>query len=170
MTTIQDITPIFKTRLQTLRQLLLSAQKQKDAAMPELMASRIIEDMHPLTTQVAFACNQSNHFAQWCLNKDILMLESPENVEAALATIDHSLSMLAELDTTPDLVLKDHKDIALPNNMNLSLSGVQYVHDWLMPNFYFHLVTAYNILRMQGVNIGKRDYMMHLASHFQSKP
>mgnify|MGYP000253489506 CR=1 FL=1 len=170
MTTVKDITPIFKTRLQTLRQLLLAAQKQKESTLSELMASRIIEDMHPLTTQVAFACNQANHFAQWCLDKDITMLESPADFTQALATLEQSLSLLTELEKTPELALKDHKDIALPNNMHLSLSGVQYVQDWLMPNFYFHLVTAYNILRMQGVNIGKRDYMMHLAGHIQHTP
>jgi uncharacterized protein len=170
MTTIQDITPIFETRLQTLRQLLLSAQKQKEAAMAEIMTARIIEDMHPLATQVAFACNQPNHFVQWCLDKEVVYLESPANLEEALETIDRSLALLTQLDNAPDLVLKAHKEIALPDNMRLSLSGTSYIRDFLMPNFYFHLVTAYNILRMQGINIGKQDYMRHLASHIQQKP
>jgi len=42
-------------------------------------------------------------------------------------------------------------------------SGSAYVNDFLMPNFYFHMVTAYDILRMAGVPIGKKDYMMHLV-------
>lgn len=45
---------------------------------------------------------------------------------------------------------------------NVELTGSVYVNQFLIPNFYFHLVTAYNILRMAGVTIGKKDYMMHL--------
>jgi hypothetical protein len=41
--------------------------------------------------------------------------------------------------------------------------GGDYVNEFLIPNFYFHLVTAYDILRMAGVPIGKRDYMLHLV-------
>ncbi|MEL7010797.1 MAG: DUF1993 family protein, partial [Cyanobacteria bacterium J06588_4] len=41
------------------------------------------------------------------------------------------------------------------------LTGSVYVNEFLIPNFYFHLVTAYDILRMAGVAIGKKDYMMH---------
>ncbi|MEM8614014.1 MAG: DUF1993 family protein, partial [Cyanobacteria bacterium P01_H01_bin.105] len=40
---------------------------------------------------------------------------------------------------------------------------IAYIDDFLIPNFYFHMVTAYDILRMAGVPIGKRDYMMHLV-------
>jgi hypothetical protein len=42
------------------------------------------------------------------------------------------------------------------------MSGIAYVDDFLIPNFYFHMVTAYDMFRMAGVSIGKKDYMMHL--------
>ena len=51
----------------------------------------------------------------------------------------------------------------LGKELYIEMSGSAYVNDFLMPNFYFHLVTAYDILRMAGVPIGKRDYMMHLV-------
>ncbi|WP_258040836.1 DUF1993 domain-containing protein [Pseudanabaena sp. BC1403] len=38
-----------------------------------------------------------------------------------------------------------------------------YVNDLLMPNFYFHITTAYNIMRMSGAPIGKQDFMTHLV-------
>jgi hypothetical protein len=53
--------------------------------------------------------------------------------------------------------------IDLGQGLYLELSGGDYVNEFLMPNFYFHLVTAYDILRMVGVPIGKRDYMLHLV-------
>lgn len=48
-------------------------------------------------------------------------------------------------------------------DLYIEMSGNAYVNDFLIPNFYFHLVTTYDILRMAGVSIGKRDYMMHLV-------
>ncbi|GAP96879.1 hypothetical protein NIES2104_34260 [Leptolyngbya sp. NIES-2104] len=48
-------------------------------------------------------------------------------------------------------------------SLYIEFSGNAYVNEFLIPNFYFHLVTAYDILRMAGLPIGKRDYMMHLV-------
>jgi hypothetical protein len=45
--------------------------------------------------------------------------------------------------------------------------GIDYVDEWLLPNFYFHLFTAYDLLRREGVRIGKADYMAHLGSRIQ---
>jgi len=44
----------------------------------------------------------------------------------------------------------------------LSMTGQDYIDEWLTPNFYFHLVTAYDILRAKGLAIGKADYLSHL--------
>ena len=46
--------------------------------------------------------------------------------------------------------------------LGITLDGAAYVDDWILPNFYFHFVTAYAILRSLGVTIGKADYMAHL--------
>jgi len=44
------------------------------------------------------------------------------------------------------------------------MKGLQFLRDWALPHFYFHVVTAYDILRHNGVYIGKRDYLSHVAS------
>nr|WP_252736588.1 MULTISPECIES: DUF1993 family protein [unclassified Psychrosphaera] len=49
----------------------------------------------------------------------------------------------------------------------MELVGTSYVNDFLVPNLYFHLTTAYNILRLNGVDIGKKDFMINLAPHVQ---
>lgn len=54
-------------------------------------------------------------------------------------------------------------------NMYLEFSGTEYIDDFLIPNLCFHLVTAYDILRMSGVQIGKQEYMSHLASKIQQR-
>ena len=61
-----------------------------------------------------------------------------------------------------DALLDRDKIIRFPH-ASLQLPGLDYVDEWLVPNFYFHLVTAYDILRHHGVDIGKADYMAHLG-------
>lgn len=58
--------------------------------------------------------------------------------------------------------------IDIGNGAYVELPSSNYVDEFLMPNFYFHLVTAYDILRMAGVSIGKQDYMMHLMPFVKS--
>jgi hypothetical protein len=48
----------------------------------------------------------------------------------------------------------------------LSTAGIR---DWALPHFYFHFVTAYDILRHKGVEIGKRDYLRHAGAHIRAK-
>jgi hypothetical protein len=62
-----------------------------------------------------------------------------------------------------DAKLVEVTRIDLGQSLYVELSGNDYVNEFLIPNFYFHMVTAYDILRMAGVPIGKRDYMMHLV-------
>ncbi|MGY0552893.1 DUF1993 family protein [Vreelandella sp. 2A-K22] len=56
----------------------------------------------------------------------------------------------------------EHKHLELGGGIYVDLTGEEYVADFLLPNFYFHLVTTYSILRSVGVPIGKKDYMLHL--------
>lgn len=62
-----------------------------------------------------------------------------------------------------DAKLAEVTRIDLGQSLYVELPGNAYVNEFLIPNFYFHMVTAYDILRMAGVPIGKRDYMMHLV-------
>ena len=49
--------------------------------------------------------------------------------------------------------------ISLPYWEGKSLTAFEYVTEYLLPNFYFHITTAYSILRANGVNVGKNDYI-----------
>ena len=119
--------------------------------------------MFPFGTQVAFTCNQPHNFALWCDDKPANNL-NPEvtSVAQAYEYIANTNKRLLTINIE-DEKLAEITRIDLGENLYIELSGSAYVNEFLIPNFYFHLVTAYDILRMTGVPVGKRDYMMHLV-------
>lgn len=119
--------------------------------------------MLPFGTQVAFTCNQPRNFALWCDDKPADNL-NPEvgSLSQAYEHIANTRQLLSQIQAD-DTKLVEPTRVDLGQSLYLELTGEAYVNDFLMPNFYFHLVTAYDILRMAGVPIGKRDYMLHLV-------
>lgn len=159
---LDSIQALFQSRLATLEHLLKSAQTHFSND-ESFLQKRLAADMFPLGTQIAFTCNQPRNFALWCngkpmsnLDPDVASLAQAyghiANTRELLLTIDVEAAKLAEV-----------VRIDLGQNLYIELSGNAYVNDFLIPNFYFHLVTAYDVLRMAGVPIGKRDYMLHLV-------
>ncbi len=55
----------------------------------------------------------------------------------------------------------------LPNGMILDLTAEQYARDWTLGQFYFHIMTAYSILRSEKVALGKADYVAHLFPYIR---
>lgn len=51
--------------------------------------------------------------------------------------------------------------------MVLKVTAERYARDWALPQFYFHVVTAYAILRAQGIELGKADYAAHMLAHLR---
>lgn len=158
---IGSIQILFQSRLKTLEHLLKSAQAHFNGS--ELfLQERIAADMLPFGTQIAFTCNQPRNFALWCDGKPANNLD-PE-VTSLTQTYNHIANTEGLLSgiNVEDEKLAEITRIDLGQDIYIELSGNAYVNDFLIPNFYFHLVTAYDILRMAGVPIGKQDYMMHL--------
>ena len=56
---------------------------------------------------------------------------------------------------------------ALPIGMTFDLTAEQYARDWALPQFYFHVMTAYAFLRAQGVELGKADYVTHMFAYLR---
>ena len=160
--TINLIKATFQSRLTTLEHLLKSAQTHFNGS-ESFLQERIAADMLPFGTQVAFTCNQPRNFALWCDGKPMDNL-NPEVTSLAQAYehIANTKELLSFINLEDEKLEADTR-IDLGKELYIEMSGSAYVNDFLMPNFYFHLVTAYDILRMAGVPIGKRDYMMHLV-------
>ena len=160
--TIDSITTIFLSRLTTLEHLLKSAQTHFRGS-ESFLQERIIADMLPFGTQIAFTCNQPRNFALWCDGKPMDNLDPDvQSLAKACEHIGNTKGLLSAINVEDEKLLEDTR-VDLGQGLYFEVSGNDYVNDFLMPNFYFHMVTAYDILRMAGVPIGKRDYMMHLV-------
>ncbi len=153
---------IFQSRLTTLEHILKSGQTHFNDD-ESFLQKRIVADMLPFGTQIAFTCNQPRNFALWCADKPMDNLD-PE-VSSLAQAYEHiaNTKQLLSKSNADDEKLSEVSRIDLGSELHLEITGSAYVNEFLMPNFYFHMVTAYDILRMAGVPIGKRDYMMHLV-------
>ncbi len=160
---IVSLQNIFSSRLDTLSHLLAVAESHFVDDVESLLQLRIAPDMLPFGTQITFTCNQPRNFALWCLGKpDSNLNPNVTSLAEARGHISATKDLLASIDAA-DTKLSDIKRIELGQGMYLELLGHSYVDDFLMPNFYFHLTTAYDIMRMAGAPIGKHDFMMHLV-------
>lgn len=159
---ITALQTIFKTRLDTLSHLLDVAERHFSNDRDALLQKRIAPDMFPFGTQIVFTCNQPRNFSLWCSDQPANNL-NPEVSSWAEARLHISATqeLLANIDAIDAKLLEIGKT-ELGQGLYLEMSGLDYINAFLMPNFYFHLTTAYNILRMEGVTIGKRDFMTHL--------
>ncbi len=135
-----------------------SARKLDPAA---LAGARLAPDMYPLVKQVQIACD----FAKGSTAR--LTGQDPPRFEDNEQTLDELKSRVAKtLDYLQSVRAgafegSEDRDVRLPipNGGSLDFKGLAYLKDWALPNFYFHVVTAYDILRHNGVEIGKRDYL-----------
>lgn len=138
------------------------AQARKFA--PEVLVQmRLAPDMFPLARQVQAACDQAKFAAARCAG-----VEPPAHPDTE-QTIDELkvrvAAVLAYLDgfSPRDFDGIDARTVALPRWEGKSLTATSYLLEHAMPNFFFHLTTAYALLRHAGVDVGKRDYIGQLS-------
>jgi hypothetical protein len=117
--------------------------------------------MFPLTRQVQIATDQ----AKGCVAR--LAGDAPEAVEDNETTFADLQARIAKVRgvvegyTPARLEGAETREISIkiPTD-ELKFSGIDYVNHWVMPNFYFHVTMAYAILRHNGIELGKRDFLM----------
>ena len=159
----------FATRLETLDALLTKAATQwrdrgDDAEC--LLGERLAGDMLPLVYQVAYACEQPRQFALFCQGGEGPTIDPTGwSMADTHRAIGETVRATGALGAHDDSLFERDKHIQLQGGASLRLSGIDYVEEWLVPNFYFHLVTAYDILRHLGVALGKADYMAHVRPY-----
>lgn len=156
-----------ETFVPTLRQLAKMLDKAAQHASAKkfdpsvLVNARIAPDMYPLVKQVQLSCDFAKNSAGRLAGQDPPRFEDNEKtleeLKARVAkTLDYLQGVRAgALEGSEDRDVK----LSLPNNTSLEFKGLPFLKDWALPNFYFHVVTAYAILRHNGVEIGKRDYL-----------
>ena len=125
-----------------------------------LTGERLFPDMFPLSKQVQIACDQvKNGMARLAGieppkfdDSETTFAELQERVAKTIAFIDGIKP--AQVDGT------EAKEIKFSiKEWHFEFVGEQYLLTWIIPNFYFHVTTTYNLLRHNGVEIGKADYL-----------
>ncbi|AZF64144.1 DUF1993 domain-containing protein [Pseudomonas sp. LF135] len=161
--------PCFAQMLNSLKGLLSKGDAHAAALAfdPQvLLDSRLAPDMHPLATQVRYACTQAREAVERLSGHPLSTLQAPASMAEALALIDQTLAVLTGADRS---VIERRADesiaIELPGDIAFQMTGNEYAVNWATPQFYFHLMTAYNILRHNGVPLGKADYVPHMFAY-----
>ncbi|MCP3751622.1 DUF1993 family protein [Pseudomonas sp. SBB6] len=133
-----------------------------------LLEARLAADMHTLARQVQYACTQALEAVQRLTQQPLEALATPENMAAAQALIERTLVTLATVDRAQvEAGAQRPIAIELANGITFDMTGNEYAVNWVTPQFYFHLVTAYNILRHNGVPLGKADYVPHMFAYLR---
>ena len=133
-----------------------------------LLDARLAPDMHKLARQVEFVCTQAQEAVCRLTQQALPKLATPENMPAAKALIAVTLAKLAGADQASiDDGAEQQVSITLADGLVFDMTGQEYAVNWATPQFYFHLVTAYNILRHNGVPLGKAEYVQHMFAYLR---
>ena len=124
-----------------------------------LLNDRLVFDQFPFAAQVRIACDNAKGGAARLAEIEIPKFEDDEKTIAELqARIEKTLAFLKTI--KPEQVIgKEGIEVSLPYWDGKHTTGFEYATQYLMPNFRFHVVTAYAILRKNGVPLGKSDYI-----------
>jgi uncharacterized protein len=161
----------FVPMLESLSAILDKGNDYTKSAYLDLPAARLAPDMFTLAEQVQQACFYAENGVARLIGRDQVNIPGAGTTLADLkAQIAAALNAVrgasvAEFDgaETRDC------SIELPNDMVIEMDGVRFLRSWILPHFYFHVVTAYDILRHSGVSIGKMDYLSQAGRFIRPK-
>ncbi len=173
--------PTYTQMLQTLAGMLDKASAQIPQEEAEaLLSKRLADDMLPLSSQIRFVCFQAQETTYRLrglpVPETVLQVaqegrnagEEPGSVADARARINDALAFLKTLEADAlDAGAEMAITLEIQDGSLFDLNGEQYARDWALPQFYFHLVTAYGILRNQKIEIGKIDYVPHMFAYLR---
>jgi len=164
MLTIYDATiPPLKRALNNLSHILKKGEAHADAKNIEhsvLLNARLFPDMYPLTRQVQIATDMSKGAAARLSGVEIPKYEDNEATFAELqARIDKTLAFLDSVNPAQFEGAETRHVELIVRKVKVEFSGQDYLFKWVQPNVYFHVTTAYDILRHNGVELGKPDFL-----------
>jgi hypothetical protein len=135
-----------------------AATKKIDAAV--LLNSRLAPDMFPLTRQVQIAADMVKGAAARLSGTEVPKFEDNETTIAELkARIAKTLAFVNGVDAAKFGGSEDRDVTLQARTGDRHFKGLSYLRDYVLPNVYFHTTTAYAILRHNGVELGKNDFM-----------
>ena len=158
----------YRSRLKTLGVLIAKAEAHAEG--DALLLAKLAEDMHPLATQIRFVTNIPGEAM------DRLGVAKFTSSDAELTTFAEAKALISQTDVMLDGIAAE--DLPEPGSAvefsigdgaySFAMTAEEYVREFSLPNFYFHLTTAYAILRMKGLEIGKADFIPHMMAYFKA--
>ncbi len=125
-----------------------------------LVNARLAPDMFPLSRQVQVATDMVKNGVARLAGQEAPRFEDTEK------TLDELKARIAKtidyIESVPASALEgcEDREIKIPlHEKTLEMQGLPYLRAWILPNFYFHVTVAYAILRHNGVDVGKPDFL-----------
>jgi uncharacterized protein len=133
--------------------------KKFDVAV--LLSSRLAPDMLPLTRQIQIACDSAKFGIARLAGGDAPKFEDVETTVAELKT--RLANTIAYVQSVPASQIDgtEDKDVEVPTRAGepMKFKGEAYLKHFVLPNLFFHVTTVYALLRHNGVELGKRDFL-----------
>ncbi|HXX66640.1 MAG TPA: DUF1993 domain-containing protein [Polyangiaceae bacterium] len=128
-----------------------------------LLQCRLSPDMFPLLRQIQVACDHAKFAAARAAGKEAP--KHPDNEQTVDEARKRIATVVSYLDsfTKSDFEAAATRTVTLPLWEGKSMHATDYLVEYALPNFFFHLTTAYALLRHNGVDVGKRDYIGSLS-------
>ena len=156
------ISPLVRS-LKNLSHILKKGEEHADAKKIEhsvFLNARLFPDMYPLIRQVQIATDMSKGAAARLAGVEIPKYEDTETTFAELqARISKTLAFIETIQSEQLTDAETREITVTVRKVDLKFSGQDYLLKWVLPNVHFHVVTAYNILRHNGVELGKQDFL-----------
>lgn len=156
--------PVFKQMLTALKAILAQTSEHATAKAIEpdaLLQARLFPDMFPLLKQVQIAADFSRGISARLAGVDVPVVGGDQKTFADLDALLTQTLVFLDSVTPAQFEGKESSEIVLRPGTpkEKKLSGQAYLANYGLPQFFFHVTTAYDILRHNGVAIGKRDFM-----------
>jgi hypothetical protein len=159
----QASAPRFVNTLKNLSAILDKAQAHADAKKIDskaLIAARLYPDMFPMSRQVQSACDAAKGAVARLAGVEVPVHEDTEQTfEELKARIAKTIAFINSVKPAQVDGSEEREVVLKMRSGEVKFKGMQYLLGHALPNFYFHATTAYDILRHNGVEVGKRDYI-----------
>lgn len=163
MSYADDTLATFTNMLGTLDHL---CDKAQESGSETLLTARLAEDMFPLAMQIRVTLSQVCIALIRVGGEDLSLDESDiASFDEARRRIAATRDQVKASEPAQWLAPDARVEFTLPNGMAFAMSAAEYIRDWTLPQFYFHLTASYAILRAEGLEIGKTDYVPHMMRY-----
>ncbi len=159
---IYDVVPQYAKMLHNLESWLDKAAehaKAKGFEIDTLVHARLAPDMYSLDRQIQAACDTAKFSAAYLTGKEAPAHPDTEKTIAELRERIKKCLGYLETVTPADVAGAEERKVSPKFLQGKWVKGEQYLLQMSLPNFYFHVAMAYAILRHNGVNLGKKDYI-----------